>query len=252
MNSVTLRPARNTELSVNREYKRFLSQSKMKLRVMSLNAWHGGEASKLPLEAMMNLIKTANPDIIGVQESAGMRNTAICSPFLFVSTDHEGIRRGDGQPPNENWKFFAEKLGFHFFHQGTPLEHLTPNRTPQTILSRFPIVSCTPNRWGVKVDLPNQEHVWIFNLHLAHWPYQPYQLLGIEYNKQPLFSTAAEAELSAETARGPQIRSVIEELKLAGDSPIILTADMNEPSHLDWTVMRCNLNIGNSCFSLVK
>jgi endonuclease/exonuclease/phosphatase family metal-dependent hydrolase len=77
----------------------------------------------------------------------------------------------------------------------------------------------------------------MFNAHLMHAPYQPYQLLNIPYADAPFIKTAAEAVTEARKARGEQVERLLSELKpaLAAGQPLFLTGDFNEPSHQDWT-----------------
>ena len=77
----------------------------------------------------------------------------------------------------------------------------------------------------------------MFNVHLAHAPYQPYQLLKIPYANAPFIQTADEAVRAARDARGKQVEELVVELKsaLAAGRVVFLTGDFNEPSHLDWT-----------------
>jgi endonuclease/exonuclease/phosphatase family metal-dependent hydrolase len=176
------------------------------LRVMSFNIWVGGEAGKQPLSQSAKVIETANADIVGLQETHG----------------HEK----DGERPN-NGRKIAELLGWNYFDQG--------ERTG--ILTRFPIVTNTPNKWGVLVRTRDAGEVWMFNAHLMHAPYQPYQLLNIPYADAPFIRTAEEAVAEARKARGGQVERLLAEIKvaLATGRPVFLTGDFNEPSHQDWT-----------------
>ena len=77
----------------------------------------------------------------------------------------------------------------------------------------------------------------MFNVHLSHAPYQPYQLLKIPYADAPFIKTAEEAVSEARKARGGQVQSLLGDLKpaLTKGQAVFLTGDFNEPSHLDWT-----------------
>jgi exodeoxyribonuclease-3 len=176
------------------------------IRVMTFNLWHGGEAGKQPLSQTLEVIRTAKPDVVGLQETHG----------------HEK----DGKRP-DNGRKLAEMLGWNYFDQG--------ERTG--ILSRFPILTNTPRKLGVMVRLPSDRGAWTFNVHLMHAPYQPYQLLKIPYADAPFITTAAEAVSEARKARGDQVERLLAELKVAldGRQPVFLTGDFNEPSPQDWT-----------------
>ncbi len=178
------------------------------LRVMTFNLWHGGDAGKQPLTQTLEVIRAAKADIIGLQETGG----------------HE-TNKGKGRP--DHGLKLAEMLGWHYFDQG--------QRTG--ILSRYLILTNTPHKWGVSIRLPSGSTVWMFNVHLMHAPYQPYQLLKIPYANAPFIKTAGEAVTEARKARGGQVERMLSELKpaLASGQPVFLTGDFNEPSHLDWT-----------------
>ena len=178
------------------------------IRVMSFNLWHGGDAGKQPLSQTMEVIRVAKADIVGLQETAGFEK-------------EKGARRPD------NGRRLAEMLGWHYFDQG--------ERTG--ILSRFPIVTNTPHKWGITVRLSSGREARMFNVHLMHAPYQPYQLLSIPYANAPFIKTADEAVSEARKARGGYLERMLSELKpaLAEGKPVFLTGDFNEPSHQDWT-----------------
>lgn len=178
------------------------------VRVMTLNLWHGGEAGGQPLSQTIALIHASKADIVGLQET------------------HAHAK--DGERPRDNGRKLGEMLGWSYFDQG--------DRTG--ILSRFPILTNTPSKWGVSVRLPSGREVWLFNAHLMHAPYQPYQLLGIPYANAPFIQTASDAVSEARKARGAQVDRLLGELKpiLALGEPVFLTGDFNEPSHQDWTL----------------
>lgn len=176
------------------------------IRVLSFNLWHGGDAGKQPLERTLAVIKDSKADIVGLQETAGY---------------------GPGASRPDRAAEIATALGWHYLDQG--------GRTG--IVSRFPIVNATPRKWGAQLQLPSGRKLYHFNAHLAHAPYQPYQLLRIPYHNGDFLATAEQAVKAAETARGAQVDRLLAEVKaiLAEGTPILITGDFNEPSHLDWT-----------------
>jgi exodeoxyribonuclease III len=176
------------------------------LRVMTFNLWHGGDAGKKPLERTVEVIRVANADIVGLQETGGI---------------------SEQDPPPDNAAKIAKSLGWHYVDQG---QHTV-------VISRFPIVSTTPRKWGVTIELPSSRRVHVFNVHFNHAPYQPYQLLGIPYADAPFIKTADEAVAEAKAARGDEVTRLLSELTpaLKGTDPVFVTGDFNEPSHLDWT-----------------
>lgn len=176
------------------------------LRVMTFNIWVGGEAGKQPLSQTVAVIRAAEADIVGLQETRG--------PEV------------DGRRPDNSVKI-AEFLGWHHFDQGGG----------RAVISRYPITGSTPRKWGVRIELPDGQAAWIFNAHLSAAPYQPYQLLKIPYAGAPFVSTADEAIAAARAARGDQVARLLGDLRpvLATGSPVFLTGDFNEPSCRDWT-----------------
>lgn len=105
--------------------------------------------------------------------------------------------------------------------------HAHPLGTSTGILSRYPIVDSSPN--GVMVRTDSGVSIAIYNVHLAPYPYQPYDL------RDGKISTEAESIESARASRS--IAGVLDEMKadLSSDMPVFLVGDFNEPSHLDWT-----------------
>jgi len=177
------------------------------LRVMTFNIWRGGEAGKYPLDQTVKVIRQAKADLVGIQESHGEER--------------------DGKRPDAA-RAIAEKLSWHHFDQGDE---------DNAVVSRYPIVAHTPKNMGVAVELPSGKRVWLFNVHLAHAPYQPYQLLKIAYADAPFLDSAKQVERAARTARGHQVEALLHEIEgVRGQgTPIFITGDFNEPSALDWT-----------------
>lgn len=177
------------------------------IRVMTFNLWHGGEAGNQPLEQTIKVIEAAKADLVGLQET-------------------NGNERPDGKRP-DNAKVIAETLGWHFLDQGGGT----------AVISRFPIVENTPKKWGVRIEHPSGKAVWLFNVHFAHAPYQPYQLLKIPYADAPFIEGSEAAVSAAHKARGDEVTSMLAEVKSITDPSAVLfvTGDFNEPSSLDWT-----------------
>lgn len=167
------------------------------LKVMSLNIWVDGKAGGQPLSQTAQVIKAANPDIVGVQE-------------VHSST-----------------KALADLLGWNYVQQ----------RPGVAVLTRFEIAGTTETTHGVKIRTNAGQTVFIFNMHLMHAPYQPYQLLGIPYHNAPFLKTESQAIDAARKARGETVTALLEDIKRIEDksAPVFVTGDFNEPSHLDWT-----------------
>jgi exodeoxyribonuclease III len=174
---------------------------------MTLNIGVGGENVGRPIGDMVAVVRASGADVVGLQETIG--------------SEVHGVRPDGGQK-------LADLLGWNYLAQ--------PGGCG--VLTRFPIVRASPHKHGALLRTNAGRAVWLFNTHLAHAPYQPYQLLGIPYAGAPNLSTAAEAVAAARAARGAQVEAVLADIRAASDVPgqtIIVTGDFNEPSHLDWT-----------------
>ncbi|MDH4442726.1 MAG: endonuclease/exonuclease/phosphatase family protein [Rhizobium sp.] len=194
-----------------------VAQDPMELTVMSFNIWGGGGNAGKSVDETVAVIKTVGADIVGIQETRLEPDP--CTAESCSATGESKARA------------IAEKLGYFFYDQGQQNAALWAN----AILSRYPTGKATPHDLGVEIDV-NGRKVYAFNLHLTDFPYQPYQLLNIEYGTAPFLKTAAEAELAAKAARGPALDLFFADLKHAdGADAAFVFGDFNEPSHLDWT-----------------
>jgi exodeoxyribonuclease III len=187
------------------------------LRVMSYNIWGGGGNEEKSIDETLAAIKAANPDIVGLQETR--LEPAECSATDCAAT-------GESVAPA-----IAAALGWHVYDQTAQNGALWAN----AVISRYPIGPASPNDLGVPVDV-NGTIVWIFNIHHDDEPYQPYQLLGIEYGPAPFISTAEDAIRYANETRGPAMDLLEADMKAAeGAAAVFVTGDFNEPGYLDWT-----------------
>lgn len=187
------------------------------LTVMSFNIWGGGANEQKPVDETVAVIKAVHPDIIGIQETRleGESCTAEACPPKGESVAAK----------------LAAALGYHHYDQTKVNDALWAN----AILSRFPIGKATPNDTGVEIVVEGRK-VQVFNIHLDDAPYQPYQLLGIEYGPFPYLKTADEAVKSAAETRGPALKLLFDDMAAAGEAEAALVfGDFNEPSHRDWT-----------------
>lgn len=176
------------------------------VRLMTYNLWVGGEPGGQPLSQSALVIRSAQADIVGIQESFGER-------------------RPDGSRP-DNAAELARILGWNHGSQDGG----------RSVLSRFPIAELTPGRQGAVVELPSGRRLHVFNVHLAASPYQPYQLLRIPYGNAPFLETADALVDAAEAARGSGVTALLKELlpRVEAGDAVVLTGDFNEPSHEDW------------------
>ncbi len=187
------------------------------LRVMSFNAWGGGANESKGVAETVAAIKAAGADIVGLQETRVEPDP--CTPTSCAAV-------GESVAPA-----IAKALGWHYYDQTRTNAALWAN----AILSRYPIGPASPHDLGVPIDVEGKT-VWLFNIHLDDEPYQPYQLLGIEYGPAPFISTESEAIDFARKTRRPGLDILDEDLAGAKDAAaVFVTGDFNEPSALDWT-----------------
>ncbi len=95
------------------------------------------------------------------------------------------------------------------------------------IISRYPITQVLNQ--GVKLQLSPTLDTYLFDVHLAAYPYQPYDI------RNGSITTEAQAIAAAQASRS--IAPVLNGMSsaLASGDPVFLVGDFNEPSHLDWT-----------------
>ena len=187
------------------------------LTVMSFNVWGGGANEQKPVDETVAVIKAVNPDIIGIQETR--LESDPCTADVCPAV-------GDSVAPK-----LAAALGYHYYDQAKQNDALWAN----AILSRYPIGKATPNDTGVEIMVDGRK-VQVFNIHLDDSPYQPYQLLGIEYGDAPFLKTADEAVKAAEATRGSALKLLFDDMAAAGEADAAFVfGDFNEPSHRDWT-----------------
>lgn len=139
-----------------------------------------------------------------LSQTVGVINTA--------NADVIGIQEVGGSA-----QALANALGFYYHGFNSDL----------AILSRYPITQVLGQ--GVKLQLSPTQQAYLFDVHLAPYPYQPYDI------RDGLITTEAQAIAAAQAARS--MTSVLNGMSsaLASGSPTFLVGDFNEPSHLDWT-----------------
>lgn len=188
------------------------------LRVMSYNIWGAGGNEDKGIDETVAVIRAADADIVGVQETK-------LEPDPCTATDCVAVSASIAPA-------LAKALGWYVYDQPPVNGGLWAN----AVISRYPIVGpATANEFGVQIDVDGRK-VWIFNIHHDDEPYQPYQLLGIEYGPAPFIKTETDAIKYASETRGPMMDLLIEDMKAAeGADAIFVTGDFNEPGYLDWT-----------------
>jgi endonuclease/exonuclease/phosphatase family metal-dependent hydrolase len=163
------------------------------LRIMTFNVW-SAEGTQAGRNKLREIMTAGGADIIGVQE----------------------LDDGAGRS-------IAAAMGFHYYQQsGGDIQ----------VISRYPIVAHSPGNLGVNIALSPTQNVWLFNAHLAAYPYQPYDL---QDGTLPRNESAVIA--AADSARGAQVTTYLNDMDIALGSglPVFFTGDFNEPSFLDWT-----------------
>ena len=197
------------------------------LIVLSYNIYWGGY--RQPLENTIEVIRKSGADLVGIQEN--------------VNREYE-----------DQTTEIAKALGFSYVHHaildsmekngggGNKLRARWIQQAGQSTLSRHPITAQSPGGSGIQVELPSGHLLWMFNTHLWHYPYVPYQFLNICYHgEEAIDPNAPDAELqailSARIGHETEITKVLWDIKsvLPKGEPVFLTGDFNEPSHLDWT-----------------
>ncbi len=187
------------------------------LTVMTFNTWGAGANEGKSIDATVAVLRKANADIVGLQEVR--RESTACSAENCSPS-------GPSVAPA-----IAAAMGYFVYEQGQQNEALWAN----AVLSRYPITGHTSNDLGVIIEI-DQKKVVLFNIHLADYPYQPYQLLQIPYDAAPFLATEEEAIAAAAAARGAAARLLIEDLdEVSNADAVFVVGDFNEPSHRDWT-----------------
>lgn len=185
------------------------SQTVSELTVMSYNMWFGGVKVNDFHNKQIRFLNSMNVDVVGLQESWG----------------GQGVR-------------LAQTLGWHYW-QGHELG----------ILSRYPIVDTYPvteSGGAVRIALDNENQVNVWNSHLGHDPYGPYDFCFYNMTKSEVI------DREAKSGRTRQIIEIVEAMKdhIANSDkiPVLLTGDFNAPSQLDWTEANKDAHCGTGDF----
>ena len=189
-----------------------------RLKVMSFNIWGGGGNEGKGVEETVAAIRAAGADVVGLRETRLEPEDCSAEHCPAAGTSVAAA--------------IAAELGWHHYDQTAENGLLWAN----AVISRYPIGPASPADLGVPIDVGGRT-VWLFNIHHDDEPYQPYQLLGIEYGPAPFIKTEAEAQDWAARTRGPAMDMLMAEMAaVAGDAAaVFVTGDFNEPSGLDWT-----------------
>ena len=106
------------------------------VKVMSYNIYRGGTMRRQPLSQTAKAIQEAKADVVGVQETLS--------------------------PKGDNAEKLAALLGWNLY----------VGRRHKCIMTRHEIADRLDG--GIKIKMPSGQHAYIFTLHLASNPYQPY------------------------------------------------------------------------------
>ncbi len=179
------------------------AQESVSLKIMSFNIWYGGE--QVSFAKVIEAIKAADPDIIGLQEPDGNTGKiAEAAGYPYVDTRRHIISRypifdsGSGEAPPSSGLVYS-------------LNGVSPDTVHAWVLVR-----------------PGKA-VAIANTHLSSDPYGPEAVRD---------GKTLEEVMKIETdTRLPEAEPLAQALgKLAKTGvPVFLTGDFNVPSHLDWT-----------------
>jgi endonuclease/exonuclease/phosphatase family metal-dependent hydrolase len=194
-----------------------LAGEPVELRLMSFNMWGAGANAGLPIDQTVAVLRAANADIIGLQESRAEGDACSGPSCAGAGEDRSAA--------------IAAALGYYHYLQAEPNEANWFN----AIISRYPIIEALPHDLGVVIEVHGQR-VNAFNIHATDYPYQPFQLLGIEYDGAPFLDTAGQAIVAASTARAGALALLRESVAGAGPAALeVVFGDFNEPSHRDWS-----------------
>lgn len=187
------------------------------LTVMTFNVWGAGTNNGKSIDETVAAIKAVNPDIIGIQETKPEPDP--CDADNCMPTAKTSVTAA-----------LAKALGYYYYDQAA----VNPALWANGIISRYPIGKPTSNDLGVEINVKGRR-VMAYNIHFIDFPYQPYQLLNIEYGPAPFLKTADAAVKAAMAARGPALDLIEQDMKAAeGVEAAFLFGDFNEPSHIDW------------------
>jgi endonuclease/exonuclease/phosphatase family metal-dependent hydrolase len=171
------------------------------LTVLSYNLWKGGSNVNNYHEKQLSFILESGADVIGLQES---------------------VDGGHAQR-------LADALGYGVW----------ATKQSASILSRYPILeryNQTTAGLGVRINLNgdsnDKREINFWNAHPTAYPYGPYGFCRDSNSKQEVF------DIEAESGRTGQMAEIIEtmapHLANSDNVPVLLTGDMNAPSHLDY------------------
>jgi endonuclease/exonuclease/phosphatase family metal-dependent hydrolase len=182
--------------------------------LLLLACWAAGSAN-LASSQVVNDLRVMSYNIWVGGTVGGQPLSRTAGVIQTAQADVVGIQEVGGSAAS-----LASTLGFHYVGFNSDL----------AILSRYPIVE-TIGGFGARIQVSPQQDVYLFDVHLAAYPYQPYDL------RDGLISTEAQAVAQAQSTRGGALNSYLNAVQssVATGKPVFFVGDFNEPSHLDWT-----------------
>jgi exodeoxyribonuclease III len=188
-----------------------------KLTLLSMNMWGAGANDSKSIAQTVAVMRATKADIIAAQETVPEPDP--CSADVCRAVGKSRAKQ------------IAAALGFYYYD----LRRNTANHWADAVFSRYPIGKPTPNGVGVEINV-NGAKIVAYSMNLDDGPYQPYQLLNIEYGNAPFLKTAKQAIQSARETRGKALRLLIADIKAESDAVAqFVMGDFNEPSFRDWT-----------------
>jgi endonuclease/exonuclease/phosphatase family metal-dependent hydrolase len=201
----------NVAITVRKSDEKLLDQ----VAVMSYNLWQGGANVNNYHEKQLRFILESGADIIGLQESVDGGHATHLAGAL-------------------GWDVWASDKS-------------------ASILSRYPIVeqyTPTSDGGGVRINLNGNgeetTEVNFWNAHLTAYPYGPYAFCHDNNSPEEVLDIEAE---SGRTGQMTELLKVMEaQIASSDEVPVLLTGDMNAPSHLDYVEGLREKNYGIASF----
>lgn len=183
------------------------------LTVMSFNCWYSLTKVKDGLPKAIAAIKQTDADIIGLQE---------CS--------------------KETAAKLAEALGYHRVDSAIGAVQII-SRHP--VVETFPVGGIDPSRAAaarIRFGKSPGKDIIIYNVHLDAGRYGPYAIRREGADAEKVLAEETRSERPGQIAG--ILESMAPHLRKAAEVPVILTGDLNSPSHLDWTRKTAKLHGG--------
>ncbi len=149
-------------------------------------------------------------------------NSSVLNVIRASGADVIGLQESYGAS-----RSVANSLGFYHYSMSSSA----------AVISRYPITDT--NSSGVEITLPDGLEVYVFNVHLTSYPYEPYQI------RDRNIRIESQAITSANRTRGAEVTRLINNIQnfAPSNAPVFVLGDFNEPSHLDWTSRAANVRL---------